>query len=91
VKGVLPPDKAKERAPMNIRVETKNHEILTIDLSGEWRVEPVDLNCLVGPDIQHFFTADGYYDHAEPRPGVTARKEPNRMDVGPTDGQSCVP
>jgi hypothetical protein len=76
---------------MKIRVETKNHEILTIDLSGEWRVEPVDLNCLVGPGIQHFFTGDGYYDHAEPRPGVTSRKESNAISVGPTDGQSCVP
>jgi hypothetical protein len=26
---------------MKIRVETKNHEILSIELSGEWRVEPV--------------------------------------------------
>jgi hypothetical protein len=75
---------------MQIRVETKNHEILAIDLSGEWRVEPVDLNCLVGPDIQYFFTADGYYDHAEPRPGVTSHRKPGRVDVGPAEGQACI-
>jgi hypothetical protein len=76
---------------MKIRVETKNHHILTIDLSGEWRMEPVELHCLVGPHIQHFFTRDGYYDHAEPRPGTASHKEPNAINVGPTDGQSCVP
>ena len=52
---------------MRIRVESKQHEIVSIELSGEWRVEPVDLHCLVGPRVAHFFTPDGYYDHAEPR------------------------
>lgn len=82
---------------MKIRVEGKNHEIVSIDLSGEWRVEPVELHCLVGPTVSHFFTDDGYYDHAEPRPDVSTppsapsgSKTKSGMEVGPTDGTSCV-
>jgi hypothetical protein len=76
---------------MKIRVETKNHQILVIDLSGEWRVEPLDLHCLVGPTVAHCFTPDGYYDHAEPRPDPSAPKVGARVDVGPAEGGSCVP
>lgn len=53
---------------MKIRVEAKNHEIVDIELSGEWRAEPVDLHCLVGPTVVHYFTPEGFYDRAEPRP-----------------------
>jgi hypothetical protein len=44
---------------MRIRVEAKNHDIVNIELSGEWRVEPVDLHCLVGPTVAHFFSPEG--------------------------------
>ena len=53
---------------MKIRVEAKDHEIVNIELSGEWRAEPVDLHCLVGPTVVHYFTPEGFYDRAEPRP-----------------------
>jgi hypothetical protein len=76
---------------MKIRVETKNHQILLVDLSGEWRVEPLDLHCLVGPTVAHYFTPDGYYDHAEPRPDPSAPKVGARVDVGPAEGGSWVP
>ena len=61
---------------MKIRVETKNHEIVDIELSGEWRAEPVDLHCLVGPTVVHYFTPEGFYDHAEPRPPSPAATGP---------------
>jgi hypothetical protein len=80
---------------VKIRVEGKNHEIVSIDLSGEWRAEPVELHCLVGPTVSHFFTDDGYYDHAEPRSDVSTPtsvpKTKSGMEVGPTDGTSCIP
>jgi hypothetical protein len=52
---------------VKIRVEAKDHEIVNIELSGEWRAEPVDLHCLVGPTVVHYFTPEGFYDRAEPR------------------------
>jgi hypothetical protein len=84
---------------VKIRVEAKDHQIVSLELSGEWRTEPVDLHCLVGPTVSHFFTQDGFYDHAEPRPearrpedSVPAGGPPaGGLDVGPTDGNSCVP
>ena len=86
---------------MKIRVEAKDHQIVSLELSGEWRTEPVDLHCLVGPTVSHYFTPDGFYDHAEPRPDVRrpdetaappAQENPvGRLDVGPTEGASCVP
>jgi hypothetical protein len=84
---------------VKIRVEAKDHQIVSLELSGEWRTEPVDLHCLVGPTVSHFFTQDGFYDHAEPRPearrpedSVPAGGPPAAgLDVGPTDGTSCVP
>ena len=89
---------------MKIRVEAKDHQIVSLELSGEWRAEPVDLHCLVGPTVSHYFTPDGFYDHAEPRPearrpeeagaatGSGARgKSASGLDVGPTDGTACVP
>ena len=76
---------------MKIRVEGKIHEIVSIELSGEWRVEPVELHCLVGPTVAHVFTPDGYYDHAEPRPDRRASEPSPGIDVGPTDGTACVP
>ncbi len=79
---------------MKIRVEAKDHQIVSLELSGEWRAEPVDLHCLVGPTVSHFFTPDGFYDHAEPRP--EARRPEGKaptagLDVGPTEGTACVP
>ena len=79
---------------MKIRVEAKDHQIVSLELSGEWRAEPVDLHCLVGPTVSHFFTQDGFYDHAEPRPEARrpeASTPAGGLDVGPTDGTSCVP
>ena len=92
---------------MKIRVEAKDHEIVSLELSGEWRTEPVDLHCLVGPTVSHYFTPDGFYDHSEPRPearrpeerrpeeaGASARKKRSAasgLDVGPTGGAACVP
>ena len=79
---------------MKIRVEAKDHQIVSLELSGEWRAEPVDLHCLVGPTVSHFFTPDGFYDHAEPRPEAR-RPEANApaggLDVGPAEGTACVP
>jgi hypothetical protein len=46
---------------------------------------------LVGPTVAHYFTPDGYYDHAEPRPDPSATKVGPRVDVGPAEGGSCVP
>jgi hypothetical protein len=57
---------------MNIRVERKDGAIITIDVAGDWRVDPVELHRLVGRDMQHVFTPDGYYDHSEPRPRASA-------------------
>jgi hypothetical protein len=78
---------------MRLRVEARNHEIVSIELSGEWRVEPVDLHCLVGPTVTHYFTPDGYYDRAEPRtdPGPGPSRVGAGVDVGPAEGTSCVP
>ena len=79
---------------MKIRVEAKDHRIVSLELSGEWRAEPVDLHCLVGPTVSHFFTPDGFYDHAEPRPEAR-RPEANApaggLDGGPAEGGACVP
>ena len=90
---------------MRIRVEAKDHQIVSLELSGEWRAEPVDLHCLVGPTVSHYFTPDGFYDHAEPRPearqpeevgamdqkAAGGKKPTGGLDVGPTDGTACVP
>jgi hypothetical protein len=65
---------------VRIRVESKQHEIVSIELSGEWRVEPVDLHCLVGPRVAHFFTPEGYYDEPRDEPGGGSPPSP-----GPTD------
>ncbi len=79
---------------MKIRVEAKDHRIVSLELSGEWRAEPVDLHCLVGPTVPHFFTPDGFYAPAEPRPEAR-RPEANApaggLDVGPAEGGACVP
>jgi hypothetical protein len=74
---------------MKIRVESKDHQIVSLELSGEWRTEPVDLHCLVGPTVSYHFTPDGFYDHAEPRPEARPTPTPG-MDVGPADGGACV-
>jgi hypothetical protein len=75
---------------VKIRVESRDHQIVSLELSGEWRTEPVELHCLVGPTVAYYFTPDGFYDRAEPRP--EARTTPAAgMDVGPTDGSACVP
>jgi hypothetical protein len=81
---------------VKIRVEAKDHEIVNIELSGEWRAEPVDLHCLVGPTVVHYFTPEGFYDRAEPRhpsPAMTgaAGEAAAGIDVGPTEGTACVP
>ncbi len=81
---------------MKIRVEAKDHEIVNIELSGEWRAEPVDLHCLVGPTVVHYFTPEGFYDRAEPRPPSptmtgAAGEAAGGIDVGPTEGTACVP
>jgi hypothetical protein len=76
---------------MNIRVQQKDGEIRTIDVSGEWRVDPVELHCLVGQDTQHVFTPEGYYDHSEPRPARPPSAEAHHLDVGPSEGGACVP
>ena len=47
---------------MNIRVERNDGRIITIDLTGEWRVDPSDLHSLVGQGMRHVFTPEGYYD-----------------------------
>ena len=60
---------------MKIRVEAKDHRVVSLELSGEWRAEPVDLHCLVGPTVSHYFTPDGFYDHAEPRPEARRPEE----------------
>lgn len=75
---------------MKIRVESKDHQIVSLELSGEWRAEPVELHCLVGPTELHYFTPEGFYDHAEPRP--EARTTPAAgMDDGPADGTAGGP
>ena len=77
---------------MRIRVEAKDHGIVDIELSGEWRAEPVDLHCLVGPTVVHYFTPEGFYDRAEPRPPSSAMTgAAGGVDVGPTEGTACVP
>jgi hypothetical protein len=77
---------------VKIRVEAKDHEIVNIELSEEWRAEPVDLHCLVGPTVVHYFTPEGFYDHAEPRPPSPTRTgAAGGIDVGPTEGTACVP
>jgi hypothetical protein len=60
---------------VKIRVEAKDHRVVSLELSGEWRAEPVDLHCLVGPTVSHYFTPDGFYDHAEPRPEARRPEE----------------
>jgi hypothetical protein len=76
---------------MNIRVERNDGTIITIDVTGDWRVAPSDLHALVGPDKQHVFTPEGYYDHSEPRPAPTHSTEEHRLSVGPSEGAACVP
>ena len=76
---------------MNIRVERKDGAIITIDVAGEWRMDPVDLHRLAGQDMQHVFTPAGYYDHSEPRPAPPPSTEAHRLDVGPSEGAACVP
>lgn len=81
---------------MLIRVQRKNQDVVAIELSGEWRAEPVEEHCLVGPDTIHFFTPEGYYDHAQPRPEPAnprepvPPREPTPLSVGPGEGTSCV-
>ena len=74
---------------MKIRVESTDHRIVSLELSGEWRTEPVELHCLVGPTVSYYFTPDGFYDHAEPRPEAHVTPS-SGMDVGPSDGSACV-
>jgi hypothetical protein len=77
---------------VKIRVEAKDHQIVDIELSGEWRAEPVDLHCLVGPTVVHYFTPEGFYDHAEPRaPAPPRAGAAAGIEVGPTEGTACVP
>ena len=66
---------------MKIRVEAKDHRVVSLELSGEWRAEPVDLHCLVGPTVSHYFTPDGFYDHAEPRPEAGGGGEGGRRET----------
>jgi len=75
---------------MNIRVERNDGRIITIDLTGEWRVDPSDLHSLVGQGMRHVFTPDGYYDHSEPRPAPPPSTEEHRISVGPSEGTACV-
>jgi hypothetical protein len=75
---------------MNIRVERKDGAIITIDVAGEWRMNPVDLHRLAGQEMEHVFTPEGYYDHSEPRPAPPST-EAHRLDVGPSEGAACVP
>jgi hypothetical protein len=76
---------------MNIRVEGNDGTIITISLTGEWRVGPSDLHSPVGQDMQHVFTPEGYYDHSEPRPAPPLSTEEHRLRVGPSEGAACVP
>ena len=82
---------------MHIRVQRPKQDVVTIELSGEWRVEPVERHCLVGPATVHFFTPEGYYDHEEPgdEPHTPReplpRRAPTPLHVGPSEGGSCVP
>jgi hypothetical protein len=76
---------------MKIRVEREDGAIVTIDVSGEARVDPIELHYLVDQDMEHAFTPEGYYDHSEPRPAAPPSTEPHRLDVGPTEGAACVP
>jgi hypothetical protein len=78
-------------AAMNIRVERKDGAIITIDVVGEWRMEPVELHRLAGQDMPHVFTREGYYDHSEPRPAPPPSTEAHRLDIGPSEGTACVP
>jgi len=76
---------------MNIRVERDDGTIITIDLTGEWRVVLSNLHAPVGQDMQHVFTPEGYYDHSEPRPAPPPSTEEHRLSVGPSEGAACVP
>ncbi len=76
---------------MNIRVERKDGAVITIDVTGESRVDPVELHYLVGQDMQHVFTPEGYYDHSEPIPVAQPSTEAHHLDVGPSEGAACVP
>lgn len=77
---------------MNIRFERNDGTIITIDLTGEWRVDPSDLHSLVGQDMQHVFTPEGYYDHSKPSPAPPSSTEEHRLlSVGPSEGAACVP
>jgi hypothetical protein len=76
---------------MNIRVERKDGAIITIEVVGDWRVDPIELHGLAGPSMQHVFTKDGYYDHSEARPTAPPSSEERRLDVGPSEGAACVP
>jgi len=66
--GRRAPASGEPDGQVKIRVEAKDHEIVNIELSGEWRAEPVDLHCLVGPTVVHYFTPEGFYDRAEHGP-----------------------
>jgi len=76
---------------MNICVERNHGRIITIDLTGEWRVDPSDLHSLVGQGMRYVFTPEGYYDHSEPRPAPPPSTEEHRISVGPSEGAACVP
>jgi hypothetical protein len=76
---------------MNIRVERKDGAIITIEVVGDRRIDPVDLRGLAGPGMQHVFTQEGYYDHSEARPTAPPSSEERRLDVGPSEGAACVP
>jgi hypothetical protein len=76
---------------MNIRVERNDGTIITIALAGEWHVAPSDRHSLVGRDMEHVFTPEGYYEHSEPRPAPAPSTEEHRLSVGPSEGAACVP
>ena len=76
---------------MNIRVQRRDGKIITIDVNGESRVDPIEFHHLAGQDVQHFFTPEGYYDRSEPRPATPPSAETHRLDVGPAEGTACVP
>lgn len=76
---------------MNVRVERKDAAIITIEVVGDRRVDPVEPHALAGPSMQHVFTEEGYYDHSEPEPTAPPSREERRLDVGPSEGAACVP
>jgi len=68
-------------AAMNIRVERKDGAVITIDVADS----------LVGQNMQHVFTPEGYYDHSEARPTPPPSTEEHPLSVGPSEGAACVP